>query len=34
MPFLEHLDEFRRVLMHVVIACVLGRWRAGCSRRA
>jgi sec-independent protein translocase protein TatC len=24
MPFLEHLDEFRRVLMHVVIACVLG----------
>ena len=24
MPFLEHLDELRRVLMHVVIACLLG----------
>ena len=24
MPFLEHLDEFRRVLMHVVVACLAG----------
>jgi len=24
MPFLQHLDEFRRVLIHVVIACLLG----------
>ena len=24
MPFLAHLDEFRRVLMHVVIACLVG----------
>ena len=24
MPFLEHLDELRGVLMHVVIACLLG----------
>src|SRR6185503_12292981 len=24
MPFLEHLDEFRKVLMHVVVACLVG----------
>jgi sec-independent protein translocase protein TatC len=24
MPFLQHLDEFRRVLMHVVVACLTG----------